>query len=679
MSRKASKIQEFMSNQGVVNCAKWGKSSGQLVALGGEDRKVNVWKLGNPNIVAALHGHTSNVKSVVFDYEENVVVSGSSGGSIKVWDLNTEKAVKSFNCGHKIDVTCLDYHPFGNFFCSGSADTNLKVWDLRKKNFLQTYKGHTEPVNCVKFSPDGRWVVSGGADGVVKLWDLTAGKQMEDFHRHEGPITCIDFHPNEFLLAVGSQDRTITFWDLDKFQPISQAPFDTRPIRCVKFTPDGGALCSATSDLLKVWAWEPVHCHDQVDVRWQNVDDLFVHEKNGELYGVSYIESFVSIWMVKLQKMQPFQSGNYPMSPASDDDGGRTGVTSHILSGTGIAHSHILSSPANNGPPRASMQPQTHDRSSVGPTNTRPTPDRASTHSRVTQEHPTDDKYKPRRQSNTTHQVVVNENASVQHSEQIARDAPAGDRANPSHPTSHASIQQPHHQTHQPPTVTINEQIGASPLQPRDRPTPVHPYGDTRVIPSNHGVPLELDIQQWGKPPQPAGKPDAVLVAEILEDHEAMTKVLQQRLTHVKVLKSLWGQDKKGAIFRVNQLRDNGISVDFLRQVMKSKEKELTLDMCVSLLPIIRETLNSNYETYLSTALDCSLTLWRAFGDLINKTLSQRSHAVDLSLEERKDKCRIARSLFAEVRQTVDLLKDRKDECGNKSRLLYKELPHDRH
>lgn len=169
----------------------------------------------------------------------------------------------------------------------------------------------------------------------------------------------------------------------------------------------------------------------------------------------------------------------------------------------------------------------------------------------------------------------------------------------------------------------------------------------------------------------------AMLVEDVLSDHDGMRNLLQQRLTQLRVLKKIWTTDKKGAILRVNQLNDMGIAVDFLRQVMRSKEKELTLDMCVSLLPIVRQVLGTNFEVYLITAIDCGITLWRAFGDLIKKTLAIQHNQIDLSLEERRDKCRIIKSLFGEVKVVVQPLKNRNDEVGNKAKILYKELPED--
>lgn len=69
-------------------------------------------------------------------------------------------------------VTCLEYHPYGEFLLSGSVDTNFKLWDLRTKKCIVTYKGHTKKLTAVKFCPDGTLCAASGEDGLLTLWDL---------------------------------------------------------------------------------------------------------------------------------------------------------------------------------------------------------------------------------------------------------------------------------------------------------------------------------------------------------------------------------------------------------------------------------------------------------------------------------------------------------------------------
>ncbi|KAG0474301.1 hypothetical protein HPP92_013987 [Vanilla planifolia] len=208
--------------------------------------------------------------------------------------------------GHRSNCISVDFHPFGEFFASGSLDTNLKIWDIRRKGCIHTYKGHTRGVNSIRFTPDGRWVVSGGEDSVVKLWDLTAGKLLHDFKCHDGQIQCIDFHPHEFLLATGSADKTVKFWDLETFELIGSAGPEVSGVRSMTFNPDGRTLLCGLYESLKVFSWEPVRCHDAVDVGWSKLLDMNVQE--GKLLGCSYNQSCVGVWVVDIS----FVEGNGP-------------------------------------------------------------------------------------------------------------------------------------------------------------------------------------------------------------------------------------------------------------------------------------------------------------------------------------------------------------------------------
>lgn len=68
----AFKFQEFAAHSSAVRCAAIGRKSNQVIATGGEDRKVNVWAVGKPQPVLRLTGHTSSVECVAFDAEEEV-------------------------------------------------------------------------------------------------------------------------------------------------------------------------------------------------------------------------------------------------------------------------------------------------------------------------------------------------------------------------------------------------------------------------------------------------------------------------------------------------------------------------------------------------------------------------------------------------------------------------------
>ncbi|XP_022724346.1 katanin p80 WD40 repeat-containing subunit B1 homolog isoform X2 [Durio zibethinus] len=302
MAKRGYKLQEFVAHTANVNCLSMGKKTCRLLITGGDDHTVNVWAIGKPTSLMSLCGHTSPVESLAFDSAEVLVLAGASTGVIKLWDLEETKMVRGLT-GHRSNCTAMEFHPFGEFFASGSMDTNLKIWDIRKKGCIHTYKGHSRGISTIKFTPDGRWVVSGGFDNVVKVWDLTAGKLLNEFKFHEGHICSIDFHPLEFLLATGSADGTVKFWDLETFELIgSSRPEATG--HSITFHPDGKTLFCGSDDGLRVYSWEPVVCHDSVDMGWSTLGDLCINE--GKLLGCSYYRNSVGVWVADVAHVEPY-------------------------------------------------------------------------------------------------------------------------------------------------------------------------------------------------------------------------------------------------------------------------------------------------------------------------------------------------------------------------------------
>ncbi|CAF1837823.1 unnamed protein product [Brassica oleracea var. botrytis] len=275
--------EEFLAHSANVNCLSIGKKTSGLLITGGDDYKVNLWAIGKPTSLMSLCGHASEVDSVAFDSAEVLVLAGASSGLIKLWDLEEAK--------NRV-VLLLNFIPFGEFLASGSNDTNLKIWYIRKKGCIQTYKGHTRGIDTIKFSPDGRWVVTGGLDNAVKVRTalLILCFLIHDFKFHEGSIRSLDFHPLEFLLATGSSDRTDT------------------GVRSIKFHPDGRTLFCGLDDGLKVYSWEPVVCHDSVDMGWSTLGDLCISE--GKFMGCSYYQNSVGIWVSDISQIEPYVIGS---------------------------------------------------------------------------------------------------------------------------------------------------------------------------------------------------------------------------------------------------------------------------------------------------------------------------------------------------------------------------------
>uniref|UniRef100_A0A0E0JPI7 Katanin p80 WD40 repeat-containing subunit B1 homolog n=1 Tax=Oryza punctata TaxID=4537 RepID=A0A0E0JPI7_ORYPU len=278
--RSAATGSEFVAHDAEVRSLSIGKKSSRVFITGGSDRKVNLWAIGKQTPLLSLSGHTGSVEAVEFDTAELCGLL-----------LGTDQVAPLLNSIHL-------------------ANTDLKIWDIKKKGCIHTYKGHRGAIRTIRFTPDGRWVVTGGEDNIVKVWDLTAGKLLHDFKFHSGQIRCIDFHPQEFLLATGSADRTVKFWDLETFELIGSAGPEATGVRSMVFHPDGKTLFCGLDQSLKVFSWEPVRCHDVVDMGWSNLADLSIYE--GKLLGCSYHECRVGVWVADISLIGPYALGVLP-------------------------------------------------------------------------------------------------------------------------------------------------------------------------------------------------------------------------------------------------------------------------------------------------------------------------------------------------------------------------------
>ena len=51
---------------------------------------------------------------------------------------------------------------------------------------------------------------------------------------------------------------------------------------------------------MQVWDWEPVKCHDLVEVSWNKVCDLSVNS-SFQLVGCNHNQSFCAVWVINLK------------------------------------------------------------------------------------------------------------------------------------------------------------------------------------------------------------------------------------------------------------------------------------------------------------------------------------------------------------------------------------------
>jgi WD40 repeat protein len=114
---------------------------------------------------------------------------------------------------HPNAVFSVAFSPHGRELVTGGGDGTLRLWDIATQREIgPALSGHTSLVRSVAFSPDGRLVASGSLDRTVRLWDVATAAQLgAPLTGSEGSVETVAFSPAGTLASSGG-DGTVRFW-----------------------------------------------------------------------------------------------------------------------------------------------------------------------------------------------------------------------------------------------------------------------------------------------------------------------------------------------------------------------------------------------------------------------------------------------------------------------------------
>ena len=188
-----------------VHCGKKFKTLGDV--YGHVD---NCPKAPKAPTVDELPYHYGYVDSVTFSRDGKWIVSGSSDGTIRIWDAKSEKQIRKMDQAKGFYNT-VAISPNSKRIVSGSGDGTIKIWDAESGEEIRTLKGHRDDVKSVAFSPDGKRVVSGSDDETAKVWDVESGKVLKNFTGHTFTVESVAFiHGGKRVFSTGEY---IKIWD----------------------------------------------------------------------------------------------------------------------------------------------------------------------------------------------------------------------------------------------------------------------------------------------------------------------------------------------------------------------------------------------------------------------------------------------------------------------------------
>jgi len=197
---------------------------GRRIAVASADRTVVVHDLGKPKggdaIIYRLVNHSRAVLDVGYDAEGRFLVTASADRSLKVWESESGRAVRSLG-NHTEIVNAVAIRPsvrFGDgvlpFYCaSASDDRTVRVWQPGIGRMVRIVRYHDAEVNAVVWHPDGDRLYSADRAGVIRVIDGESDRILGQWQAHDDWIYRLVINKDGSRLASGDWTGSVKIWE----------------------------------------------------------------------------------------------------------------------------------------------------------------------------------------------------------------------------------------------------------------------------------------------------------------------------------------------------------------------------------------------------------------------------------------------------------------------------------
>ena len=201
--------------------------------------------------------------------DRSLVACGGSDKLVRIYKVADGRLLRSIK-KHTDWVTALAFSPDGTKLATADRNGGLHLWDPRTGTILYTLAEHQARITSLAWRADSLVLASAGDDGKLILWDTAEGWAARSLTPHEGPkdapgrktillkvpgVLSVDFAPDGRLVTAG-RDRALRLHQSSGQPLASQKDLPVLPTGAV-FVDNGRRIL--TGDFrgsLTLWTWD---------------------------------------------------------------------------------------------------------------------------------------------------------------------------------------------------------------------------------------------------------------------------------------------------------------------------------------------------------------------------------------------------------------------------------------
>jgi WD40 repeat protein len=249
---KTGKTRSFQAHDLPVQSLAF-SSTGEMLATGGTDESIKLWDLQTLHAKAArFDGQMGAVWSLAFSPDEKLLASGSRDMPINLWDLKHVQPGTTITNLNSEKIGNFTFSPDGRVMAAGCKDDCVRVWDVATMSEIHRLSGVRY---AVTFTRTGEQLLVANTGGVAHWWNLSSGAlRPVPSYESLGEITSVDFSPDRRIAALGHKSGTIQLVAVDTGNVLGIYKGHRDAVISVTFAPNGDRFASGSRDKeIRLW------------------------------------------------------------------------------------------------------------------------------------------------------------------------------------------------------------------------------------------------------------------------------------------------------------------------------------------------------------------------------------------------------------------------------------------
>ncbi|XP_043830550.1 fizzy-related protein homolog [Dromiciops gliroides] len=153
---------------------KW-STNHQLLASGGNDKKLLVWNQCSRNPIQQYTNHKAAVKAIAWSPHQHGLLASGGGTNdrcIRFWNTLTGQALQHIDTGSQVCNLAWSKNYDELVSTHGYAENQILIWKYPSLTQVADLKGHAYRVLYLAVSPDGESIVTGAGDKTLRFWNV---------------------------------------------------------------------------------------------------------------------------------------------------------------------------------------------------------------------------------------------------------------------------------------------------------------------------------------------------------------------------------------------------------------------------------------------------------------------------------------------------------------------------